>query len=76
MDAELRGRDAVDVERNGRIVGVLRRESIRPSDAVESLLPPELRAEYRSSLGQARAASQRREFVDLSQVSQVALGHM
>ena len=76
MDAELRGRDAVDVERNGRIVGVLRRESIRPSDAVESLLPPELRAEYWSSLGQARAASQRREFVDLSQVSQVALGHM
>ena len=62
-DAKLRGRDAVDFDREGRIVGVLRRESMRPSDAVESLLPLEPLAEYwdQQSVGAF--------FVDLSRLA-------
>ena len=59
-DAKLRGRDAVDFDREGRIVGVLRRESMRPSDAVESLLPLEPLAEYwEQSLSSQSSQSER-----------------
>ena len=45
-DAGLRGRDAVNVDHDGPIVGVLKCESMRPPDAVESLLPLELLGEH------------------------------